>query len=111
MDRINLLLVEDNEDDYAIAIHTLGKVPEVSYDVTWVRSSSEGVKSLLTRHFDVCLLDNRLQGGGTAVDFFRSIQSQGVTIPIIVLTGGSAKGFDFELIQLGASDYLEKNSI
>src|SRR3954464_13832075 len=100
MDRINLLLVEDNEDDYAIALHTLGKVPEVSYDVTWVRSSSEGVRNLLTRDFDVCLLDNRLQEG-TAVDFFRSIQSQGVTIPIIVLTGGSAKGFDFELIQLG----------
>ncbi|MDB6055846.1 MAG: multi-sensor hybrid histidine kinase [Verrucomicrobiales bacterium] len=110
MDRINLLLVEDNEDDYAIALHTLGKVPEVAYDVTWVRSSTEGVKHLLSNSFDVCLLDNRVQGG-TAVDFFRSIHSQGVSIPIIVLTGESEKGIDFELIQLGASDYLEKNSI
>ena len=56
-DRVRILLVEDDEDDYKLVCEALGASGST---LRWVPDYDEALSVLLTGQFDVCLLDYRL---------------------------------------------------
>lgn len=77
------------------------------YDVTVVGEGKKGLDSLVTGRFDLALLDVMLPGM-SGFDICKAARSQGVTIPIIMLT---AKGEEVDKVlglEFGADDYITK---
>jgi DNA-binding response OmpR family regulator len=77
------------------------------YDVTVVGDGKKGLDSLVTGRFDLVLLDVMLPGM-SGFDICKAARSQGVSIPIIMLT---AKGEEVDKVlglEFGADDYITK---
>ncbi|MCA9657213.1 MAG: response regulator [Myxococcales bacterium] len=104
---VSLLIVEDDEDDYALVIDALAEIVICEYDVTWAQEYEEGVELLLTRDFDICLLDHRL-GAKTGLELLREVRGRGCETPIVFLTAQTEREIDVEAMKAGASDFLSK---
>jgi diguanylate cyclase (GGDEF)-like protein len=107
---IRLLIIEDDEDDYLLIKHNLKGVPESIFKTTWCRNYQDGLAELSRNQHDVATLDYRL-GGKTGVDLIRAAKAEGVTIPIILLTGQGNHDVDVEGMDAGATDYISKEMI
>lgn len=108
--RISVLLIEDDEDDRILAQALLTGIDEPEHVLTWARSFDEGLRRLTEEHFDVCLLDYAL-GERTGMELLSQALTAGVEVPIIFLTGQTARALDVEATRLGAADYLVKGKI
>ena len=104
----NLLLIEDDEDDYLITVDLLREAAE-TYHVQWERDATTGLDALAKRGHDACLLDFRL-GATTGLDVLKAAREAGVDTPIVLLTGQSDRETDLQAMAAGASDYLVKGS-
>ncbi|HIE05333.1 MAG TPA: diguanylate cyclase [bacterium (Candidatus Stahlbacteria)] len=107
---INVLLVEDDEDDYIITRDMLAESSDIQFKLQWARTCSAGLEYLCSNEFDVCLLDYQL-GERTGLDLLRDAIEKGCTIPVILLTGYSGRDVDLEAMYAGAVDYLVKGKI
>lgn len=107
---LNLLLVEDDEDDYALTSDVLREISGVAMAMTWVQTFEAALEALQTQSFDVCLSDYHL-GKHTGIDLLNATAAQGVTVPIIMLTGQNDRGIDLAAMRAGAADYLVKADI
>jgi DNA-binding response OmpR family regulator len=77
------------------------------YDVTVIGEGKKGLDSLVTGRFDLVLLDVMLPGM-SGFDICKAARSQGIAIPIIMLT---AKGEEVDKVlglEFGADDYITK---
>jgi diguanylate cyclase (GGDEF)-like protein len=108
-DRVRVLLIEDDEDDYVLVRELMREI-DASAALEWKSSYAAGVAALLGGGYDVCLVDYHL-GPATGVDLLRGALGQGCTTPIILLTGQDDRETDLEAMRAGASDYLVKGEI
>lgn len=108
---LDVLLVEDDEDDYVITRALLDKAQTIECDLDWVRTYEEGRDAILTGGYDVCLVDYRL-GSGSGLDLLEEVNERGgVQVPIILLTGQGDLEVDLSAMAAGAADYLSKDEI
>ncbi|HEX8552510.1 MAG TPA: PAS domain S-box protein [Abditibacteriaceae bacterium] len=107
-DRIHILLVEDNEDDYIIVRDYLADVSAEGYQFEWIADYDEARERLSQHKYDVCLLDYRL-GEHTGIELLESLQNS--QTPFILLTGSEDLEVDKAAAKAGASDYLVKAQI
>ncbi|MEO0620132.1 MAG: response regulator [Pseudomonadota bacterium] len=107
---INLLLVEDDEDDYLFTKEYLSEVPGQVYNITWVANYTEGLRTISSQSFDVTLVDYRIDTG-TGLEFIRMMRARNIDCPAILLTGVRSREVDVAAQQAGASDYLVKGSL
>ncbi|MEL6287802.1 MAG: response regulator [Pseudomonadota bacterium] len=107
---INLLLVEDDEDDYMFTREYLDEVPGQTYSITWVSNYTEGLRTIGSQAFDVTLVDYRIDTG-TGLEFIRMLRARNIDCPAILLTGVRSREVDIAAQQAGASDYLVKGSL
>ena len=110
MDNITrrVLLVEDNEDDFLIVRDLLRDISTTNFSLDWVDSSKAARESLRREHYDVCLLDYRLDEA-TGVELMREFAASNT--PFILLTGNEDYQVDVEAAQSGVADYLLKGHI
>jgi len=106
-DHIRILLIEDDEDDYALVRGLLSGLSRADFSLEWVKTYQEGLKELCRADHDVCLLDYRL-GSRNGLELIREAMRAGCDKPIIFLTGEKNHGVDMEAIRSGAADYLVK---
>lgn len=106
-DKIKILLIEDDEDDYILTLDTLNDIPGKMYELEWVTNYEEGLKAIASNSFDVFLLDYRL-GKESGLDLLRKMNLIVESGPIILLTGQGDRALDFEAMEAGASDFLVK---
>ncbi len=106
-DLIRILLIEDDEDDYALVRGLLSGLSLADFSLEWVRTYQEGLKELCRADHDVCLLDYRL-GSRNGLELICEATGAGCDKPIIFLTGQENHGVDMEAIRSGAADYLVK---
>jgi len=59
-DRIRVLLIEDDEDDYLLTTSLLSEIKGQSYDVHWSKNYPTGLAAATQNEHDVCLVDYRL---------------------------------------------------
>lgn len=103
---MRLLLVDDEERFTAILAEGLRRK---GYAVDTV---NDGVKaytriSLHRNDYDLVILDLMLPGM-SGLDICRQLRAEGITIPILILTGRSEEEQKVELLMSGADDYLVK---
>jgi len=108
---LDVLLVEDDEDDYVITRALLDKARTVECTLEWASSYEEGLDAILTDVYDACLVDYRL-GAASGLDLLEEVNQQGgVQAPIIILTGQGDLEVDLSAMAAGAADYLAKDEI
>jgi len=112
LEKVHVLLVEDDEDDYVITRDLLSDIEQTEYVLDWVNNSKDALAKLQTKEsqYDVCLLDYRL-GNETGVDILRKAAAEGVNVPMILLTQHTDRDIDLSAMHEGASDFLVKSEI
>jgi two-component system, cell cycle sensor histidine kinase and response regulator CckA len=106
---IRLLLVEDDEEDYALTQKLLRGNGRAVFDVKWVRSYDAALEELRRPH-DVCIVDYCLGAASGLALIARGI-ADGFRGPMIVLTGRGGHDVDVEAMKAGAADYLVKDQL
>ncbi|MDY6981874.1 MAG: response regulator, partial [Pseudomonadota bacterium] len=107
---IDLLIVEDDEDDYVLTSSLLGKAETFEFHIDWVKDADAARKAFAENRHDICLMDYRL-GAELSINLVREAPSLGFTAPIIMLTGQDDTGVEAEAAAAGAVDYLTKDNL
>lgn len=107
---VEILLVEDDEEDYRLVRRWLADSSDVGFRLNWVSTPDEAREVLARAGCHLCLLDYRL-GPHSGLDLLREAVARGWDVPIILLTGESASETGLEALQAGAADYLVKAEI
>lgn len=110
MDHLNILLIDDDEDDYVNLKDIFQEINGTKYDLTWKSNYKDGLTAIKENSYDVCLLDYRL-GEHTGLELLGEVQKMGIYCPIIFLTGHGDMELDLRAMQAGAADYLVKTQI
>ncbi|MGA2227945.1 MAG: PAS domain S-box protein, partial [Syntrophobacteraceae bacterium] len=106
-DHIRILLIEDDEDDYALVRELLSGLSRADFSLEWVQTYQEGLKELCRGDHDVYLLDYRL-GSRDGLELIREATGSGCDRPIIFFTGSGNYEVDMGAMRSGVADYLIK---
>ncbi len=106
-ERIKVLFVDDDEDDYILTKTYLSEVNGRSYEVEWVETYDDALEAISRNDHDVCLFDYHL-GERTGLELLRDAVLGGCKAPIILLTGKGGYDIDINAMKAGAVDYLNK---
>lgn len=104
----NILLVEDDEEDYLLTREMLSEIRDNKYILEWKSTYEEGKQAILEGQYDAILMDYEL-GSRTGLDLTREVTSLGCRIPIILLTGRGNYDVDIEAMQIGVAEYVSKS--
>ena len=107
---INVLLVEDDEDDYLITREMLASQERARFVVDWCPSYATGLSTIQEQRHDVYVVDYRL-GAHTGLDLVREGFTCGLRAPVIILTGETDYSIDLEATELGVTDFLVKHEL
>ncbi len=107
---VQILLIEDDEDDYLLTRDMLAEFEHSRFDLDWVTDYDFALRAISRRRHDVILLDYSL-GAKTGLDFLKEAVSRGCPSPIILLTGQADRDTDVKAMEAGAADYLVKSEI
>jgi PAS domain S-box-containing protein len=102
----NVLLIEDDAEEYVIIRDYLAQVPHSKFNLHWEEDFDAGLEAISAGKYDVCLLGNR-----NGLDFIREVKQKGGGIPIVFLTGWDNLETDLQAMEEGASDYLVKGQL
>lgn len=107
---INVLLVEDDDDDFVLVEGLFRDIGNYRYQLTRVSGYEDALKLGPECKFDICLLDYRL-GPHDGLELMAELRTRGFLCPMILLTGQSDEKIDRMAMQAGAADYLVKGQI
>lgn len=79
--------------------------------MTWIDNFDEALWPLETSYYDLVFLDYRLEGRDTIELLRRSANSDGRSMPIVMLADNEDHLDDLEVIRQGAADYLSKQEL
>jgi len=107
---INVLLIEDDEEDYLITRNILSKIKKPAVKLDWVAEYEDARQAMSEQRHNVYSLDYRL-GEHNGLDLLHEALEHGCRSPIIMLTGAGDHHIDVEAMKAGAADYLVKGRI
>src|SRR6266852_3314718 len=99
--RVDVLLVDDDEEDFLLTKDLLSSLDGVRHEVHWASDSRSALAAAEAAHYDVCLVDYRL-GAEDGIELVRKLASNGHDMPVIVLTGQGDRRVDVEAARAGA---------
>lgn len=105
-----ILMVEDDDDDYALTRAMLAESEQSRIELHWAPSYNSGLAAVEKNGWHAVLVDYDL-GEFTGLDFIRELQDRGCRIPAILLTGRGSYTVDVGAMKAGAADYLSKAEI
>jgi signal transduction histidine kinase len=108
-DRIRVLLVDDDEDDFIITRDIMDDIPGRNYVLEWAPSFGKAVEIIREQKHHVYLVDFRL-GAHDGLELITQSVNEGITSPFILLTGQSDRETDERAMRAGAQDYLVKGT-
>jgi len=107
--RLNILLIEDNENDALLVIRQLEK-SEYAIHVIRVETADEMSSALAVSNFDIVLSDYSLPQFN-AMKALQILQSSGKDIPFIVSSGTIGEETAVQMMKAGAQDYIMKDNL
>ena len=107
---INLLLVDDDEDDYLLTSEYLNDIKSKKFNITYASTFDKAVEKLKGGTYDILIFDFLL-GIKTGLDLVVKTFELGSDAPIILLTGKGDVKIDMEAMRLGVADYLVKSDL
>ena len=109
-DRVRILLVEDDEDDYLITRELLAGQPRVQFELDWCADFDDALALIGACVHDAYLIDYRL-GAQTGLELVKRAFGAPTFAPVIMLTGQADYAIDLEATALGITDYLVKQEL
>lgn len=109
-DIINVLLIDDDEDDFIITSDYLKEAENSRYRIEWISDVEEGKQAILAKKHHIYLVDYRL-GENTGLDLLTFAKENKITLPFIILTGQGDREIDMLAMKYGADDYLVKGTL
>ncbi len=105
-----ILLVEDSDADAAFITDAVQDQVQETVEVVRVRSVKDGQAAVLSDAYDCVLLDLNLPDsvGVDTVAVFRGLRP---LLPVVVVSGDTSPGVIRSSLQLGAEDYVTKDSV
>lgn len=107
---LSLLVIDDSEATYRLICDFLAALHRSRYEPTWAPTFDTGLKQLLRKTYDVCLVDYEL-GPHTGLNLIKDAIAAGVPTPMILLTGYGNRQVDMQAMEAGAFDYLDKTGL
>lgn len=101
----NILLIED---DAEIAQYICENLQPTKYSITVQTEGSEGLKSALSRNWDLVVLDRMLPHDVDGLDIIKAIRAMGHMFPVIVVSALGQTEERVRCLKAGADDYLPK---
>lgn len=108
--KMNVLIIDDDEDDFYITSQYLKEIKEFDVQSDWSYNIVDAQQKLASNGYDIYLLDYRL-GAKTGLELLREAIAAGCTKPIVLLTGKGTAEIDKLAVESGAYDYLVKSDI
>lgn len=105
--KINILVVEDNIQDYIIFKEILGQIRDFFIHVEHAQELETAIELVQSQKFDIVFLDLFLPDS-FGQETFTSFQAQDEELPVVILSGLSDKNIALEIVKLGAQDYIVK---
>jgi PAS domain S-box-containing protein len=106
---INILVLEDSEDDYELALNYIKMAEfEVYAEMTWSKDQFE--KKLESNNWDIILCDYDMPQFD-AFDALNVLRNKSIDIPLIVISGSISEELAVNTIKAGAKDYLMKDKL
>jgi diguanylate cyclase (GGDEF)-like protein len=106
---LRLLLVEDNLDDEALILRTLGK-GGFNVEHTRVETRDELIRELQNRDWDIVLSDYQLPEFNGMVAL-KTVKEYNLDMPFILISGTIGEELAVEAMRNGAQDYLMKDNL
>ncbi len=110
IETVNILLVDDDEDDFVIVKDLLADIKHTRFHVVWEPTYEGGLEKITAATYDVYLIDYLL-GEKNGLDLLREAVRTGCKSPVIMLTGQGHPEVDHEAMRIGASDYMVKGTL
>ena len=110
VDRIHILVVEDNPGDVRLIQEMLAETDEDSFQVEHVNQLSAGLERLTHSGIKIVLLDLSLPDSH-GLNTFTQLHAHAFDIPVIILTGLDDETLGQISVREGAQDYLVKGQI
>ncbi len=110
MPHINLLIIDDDEDDYFITSDYLKNISGRNFIIDWCYNYKKALDEIKSGKHDVYLVDYRL-GAKTGIDLIKEAITLDAEAPFILLTGKGDINIDEEAMKLGVFDYLVKSEL
>jgi len=107
---IRVLLVEDDEDGYAVIRHLLSRIEGHAFYLDWVPTCEAALEKAASNQHDICLI-SCLLGDQNGIQLIRSLLQHGFQAPVILLTRQGSRDMDMQGIKEGVADYLEKTEL
>jgi DNA-binding NarL/FixJ family response regulator len=107
MDKITILVVEDNPGDLLLIKEYLAERQNFAYDLMACGTLESAITALSRHDFDVVLLDLSLPDS-FGLDTVRKVITNFPEIAVVVLTGLQDENTAIQSVRYGAQDYLEK---
>lgn len=95
------------EDDMAIGRALLSVLQDEGHAVVWVRLAADVHQRVASESFDAILLDLGLPDGDGIV-LLRQLRSEGITLPVMIITSRDSLEDRLQGFNVGADDYLIK---
>jgi PAS domain S-box-containing protein len=105
-DSLRLFLVEDDED---IAFLVRKSLQKAGHQVTHCRYAADALIVLGQSTFDLVLLDQLLPDM-EGLDLLHRFNSEGIVVPVLMITGRDEALFATRVLKAGALDYVVKDS-
>ncbi len=110
MEKIKVLLIEDDDDDYLITRDLLAEIDPQRFALAWAADYDAALQKIAVASYDVCLLDYRL-GAQDGLALLRQARAMDFDAPVILLTGQPDLEIDLQAMKAGAADYLVKGQL
>jgi PAS domain S-box-containing protein len=110
IDKLHILLVEDNPGDADLIREMLSGVGPEAFEIECVSRLSMALESVKAIRFEFVLLDLGLPDS-QGLDTIRAMRGGAPDLPIVVLTGNKDEKTGLDAIKKGAQDYLVKGQL
>jgi signal transduction histidine kinase len=108
-DVLNILLVDDDEEDFILTRDILSDIPQRKMKLHWIANYEDALKEIPRNAYDVYLIDYRL-GAESGLKLIKESLREGCTKPLILLTGQGDLEIDQQAMKAGAADYMVKGN-
>jgi DNA-binding NtrC family response regulator len=111
MDKMNILIIEDNPGDVRLVKEMLAEVKGVSYSLESADNLAKGMERLRREGIDVLLLDLNLPDS-TGLTTFSRLHTEFEALPVVIFSGFSEdENVAVKAVIEGAQDYLVKGQV
>jgi len=110
VDPVEVLLVEDDVEDFVLTQDLFDDIPGRPYSLTWVGCFDRALEMLSRGRFAVVLLDYHL-GEHTGLELIEEMSAREIEVPVVLFTGLVDYDVDLRATQAGAVDNLAKSEI